>query len=122
MKNAINWFEIPVSDLARAKKFYETIFGFTMHEQDFGSFKMALFPSDPQGAGGALIKNEWYVPGTQGPLIYLNASPDLGVALGRVNDAGGQVIIEKRQISPEHGYMGVFNDSEGNRIALHSMS
>ena len=55
-----------------------------------------------------------------GPLVYLNAEPDLAIVLGRVERAGGKVTVPKRQISPEHGYMAVFIDSEGNRVALHS--
>lgn len=123
MKNAINWFEIPVTDIDRAKKFYELIFDFEMYSMDVGDgLQMALFPSDPDGVGGALIKHsEFYYPSdTKGPLVYLNADPDLQNVLDKVEDAGGKVSIAKRQISPDHGFMAVILDSEGNRIALHS--
>lgn len=124
MDNAINWFEIPATDLQRAKAFYEAIFDFQMHIMDMGDdLEMALFPSDQEGVGGAVIKNEeWYSPSeTHGALLYLNANPDLQQVLDRVEKSGGKVSIPKRLIAEEHGYMAVIIDSEGNRVALHSM-
>jgi predicted enzyme related to lactoylglutathione lyase len=125
MNNAINWFEIPVSDIDRAKTFYEAIFGFEMHSMDVGDdLQMAVFPSDQDGVGGSLIKNsEYYYPSeSKGPLVYLNGNPDLQKVLDKVEEAGGKISIAKRQISPDHGFMAVIIDSEGNRIALHSDS
>lgn len=43
-ENALNWFEIPVSDIKRAKAFYETTFGIKMEEQEMMGMKMAFFP------------------------------------------------------------------------------
>jgi uncharacterized protein len=124
-KNAISWFEIPASDLARAQQFYETIFGMRMIPLETDNFKMRMFPiEDPAtGIGGCLIHtNGFHVPSaTEGPLIYLNANADLQMVLDRVVTAGGKVIVPKTEISPEYGYMGVFIDSEGNRIGLHSV-
>ena len=120
MKNAINWFEIPVSDFDRAKKFYETILNCQMHAQDFMGFKMGFLPSDQGALGGAICWGEWYKPSTDGTLVYLNANPDLAEVLSRIENAGGKVIMPKKQISPEYGYMALFTDSEGNRVALHS--
>jgi predicted enzyme related to lactoylglutathione lyase len=51
--------------------------------------------------------------------LYFNSS-DIHTELNRVVDAGGKIQREKTMIAPEHGYMAVFTDSEGNRIALHS--
>lgn len=123
MKNAINWFEIPATDLPRAKKFYEEIFGFEMPELDIGDgLEIALFPVDEDTVGGAIIKHEeWYHPSdSKGPLLYLNANPDLQKVLEKVEKAGGEILIPKRIITEENGYMAVIKDSEGNRIALHS--
>jgi len=121
MKNAISWFEIPTKDFDRAVKFYNAIFGFAMHVQDFQGLKMAFFPCDKDGVGGTLIQHEWYKPSASGVLVYLNAEPDLEKVLSNVEKAGGKVLIRKKMISPEIGYMGVFDDTEGNRVALHSM-
>ncbi len=122
-KNMIAWFEIPVDDISRAKKFYETIFDVEMVTMDMGDeFKMEVFPGDQNSVSGALVYNtEWYSPSnTHGPLVYLNGNPDLQTVQDKIEAAGGKIIIPKRQISPEYGYMAVFEDTEGNRIALHS--
>ena len=122
-RNVVNWFEIPVADMDRAVRFYETVLGVKMQLQDLGTLKMAFFPMVQQGEGaaGSLMLNENYEPSTKGVLVYISAySGDLSNELGRVQPAGGEVLREKTQISPEYGYMGLFIDSEGNRIALHS--
>ena len=121
----ISWFEIPVKDIERAKKFYETIFDIKLSGMDMGDeFKMEVFPEDEESVSGALVYNkDWYKPSkTDGPLIYLNGNPDLQITQDKIEEAGGTVSIPKRQISPDHGYMAVFEDTEGNRIALHSNS
>lgn len=124
-KNAISWFEIPAADLDRAQKFYEAIFGVSLIPLDLPNIQMRMFPvEDPQtGIGGALSKAEgFYKPSsTDGPLIYLNANPDLQRVLDKVEEAGGKILVPKTEISPEYGHMAVFIDSEGNRVALHSI-
>lgn len=123
LDNAINWFEIPVEDLDRAVDFYQHIFDIQLMEMDAGNGpRMALFPIADGTIGGALCQHkEFYHPGQEGPVIYLNGNPDLQNILEKVPKAGGKIIIKKRQISENHGYMAVFQDSEGNRIALQSM-
>lgn len=123
-KNAISWFEIPAVDLNRAQKFYETIFEIEMIPLDMPQLQMRLFPVEhPMNIGGAICSSgDFYKPSAEsGPLVYLNGNPDLQFILDKVPSAGGKIVIPKTQISPEHGYMAVFLDSEGNRIALHSM-
>jgi predicted enzyme related to lactoylglutathione lyase len=123
-KNAISWFEIPTKDLNRAQKFYEEIFEIKMIPLDLANIKMRMFPlEDMMGVGGALCYAEgFYNPSlNDGPLIYLNANPDVKLILDKVDAAGGRVIVPKTEISPEYGFMGVFVDSEGNRIGLHSV-
>ena len=124
-KNAISWFEIPTSDLDRAQKFYETIFGINLIPLDLQNLKMRMFPIENQmaGIGGALCYNkDFYKPSsTDGPLVYLNGNPDVQNILDKIEAAGGKILVPKTQISPEYGYMAVFIDTEGNRIALHSI-
>ena len=124
-KHAIDWFEIPTANLERACAFYERIFEFKLQPMELANrLRMAMFPVDPaESVGGALCHHpEFYAPSATGTLVYLNADPDLGVVLGRIEKAGGKVVVPKTQISPEYGYMAVFIDSEGNRVALHSRS
>lgn len=120
--NAISWFEIPATDLDRAQKFYEEIFGISMSKLDLDNIKMRMFPVAEQGVGGALCysKNYYKPSATEGPLIYLNANPDVQNILDKVERAGGKILIPKTEVSPEYGFMAVILDSEGNRIALHS--
>ena len=124
-KNVISWFEIPATDLERAQKFYETIFGVELVPMDTPNLKMRMFPvQDPQTAiGGAISKAEgFYIPSaTDGTLVYLNANPDVQIILDRIEGAGGKITVPKTEISPEHGHMAVFIDTEGNRVALHSV-
>ena len=125
--NALNWFEIPVSDFDRAKKFYETIFSYEMPENIMGQARMGFFLYDFKNGkiGGAIVHNpELITPGTNGSLIYLNCQPDLQVVLDRVENAGGKILKEKTNISKDQhlGYWALMNDTEGNKVALHSMS
>lgn len=122
-KPMISWFELPVSDIDRAKSFYETIFDIELNLMELGdTFKMAVFPGGQGTVGGALVWNvDWYKPSnTHGPLLHLNANPDLQIVQDKIESAGGKVTIPKREIGPGMGCMAVFEDSEGNRVALHS--
>ena len=124
--NALNWFEIPVNNFDIAKKFYETIFSFQMPEVQTGPARMGFFLYDFKAGkvGGAIVHRPgFHTPSAEGSLIYLNCQPDLQVVLSKVKDAGGTIITEKTLISQEQqlGYWALIMDTEGNRIALHSM-
>jgi hypothetical protein len=123
-KNVVGWFEIPVTDMDRAVKFYETVLDVNLSRKNFGTLEMALFPGDSYGMGtsGSLLLNEkYYKPSQDGILIYFTAqSGDLSNELSKVEKSGGRIIIPRTQISEDFGYMAVFIDPEGNRIALHS--
>lgn len=124
MQNAIAWFEIPAINLDRATKFYEAIMNYRLFPMQMDNFQMRMFPVDDpmNGVGGCLVNvmDNNKPSTTDGVLIYLNANPDLQNVLDRVEAAGGKIVMTKTQISPEHGYMAVINDTEGNRIGLHS--
>ncbi|MBT8257276.1 MAG: VOC family protein [Bacteroidia bacterium] len=120
--NMIGWFEIPVTDMDRAKAFYEAVFQIDIHVQDFNGVLMGWFPwaEGKSGSSGSLIKQESYKPHSEyGVLIYFS-SADVKNEVNRVEAAGGKVLKTKTQISPDVGYMGLFLDTEGNRVALHS--
>ena len=125
MKNAISWFEIPTTDINRAQKFYETIFGISMIPMEMPNIKLRMFPLDDMmtQVGGALVDSGGFHNSSieLGVLIYLNANPDVQLVLHKVEAAGGKVLVPKTEISPEYGSMGVFLDTEGNRIGLHSV-
>ncbi len=125
MNNAISWFEIGTTDLDRATKFYETIFGVTLAPMDLENIKMRMFPINDMmtQVGGALVDSGGFhkPSATDGPLIYLNGNPDVQNVLDKVEAAGGKIFLPKTEISPEYGYMAVIIDTEGNRIGLHSV-
>ena len=119
--NAINWFEIPVSDFERAKAFYSTIFDYEMPVFPMGSVVMGILPyENNKSVGGAILQTEGHEPSVHGPRVYLNGGTDLNIVLGRVAAAGGTVLTEKTLVAEDIGYCAFFLDSEGNKLALHS--
>lgn len=119
----VGWFEIPTVDMERAITFYETVFNTKLDRNTMGDFDMAWFPwnEEGKGAGGSLVNHSEYTPTTDGTLIYFS-SEDVDNELSRIGAAGGKILTPKTQISPDIGYMALFIDTEGNRIALHSRS
>jgi predicted enzyme related to lactoylglutathione lyase len=121
MKNAVNWFEIPVKNLSRAQAFYETILSAKMHPMEAMGMKSAFFPADMEnGVGGSLVENAAYQPADKGTLVYLNGGDDLSIPLAKVEVAGGKVVMPKTSIGP-NGFIAHFTDTEGNKVAFHSM-
>jgi len=123
--HAINWFEIPVADFDRAKKFYETIFGYTMSERQVGHARMGFLQHDVEneGRGGAIVYDpEFYTPSANGTLVYLNCEPSIQKVIDRVVNAGGKIIQNKTDVAvtQDLGYWALINDTEGNRVALHA--
>ncbi len=111
--NSLNWFEIPATDIGRAKKFYETAFDIKMEDMgEMMGMKMVGFPSQPGNgkASGGLVQSQMHKPSADGAVI------------DRIEPAGGKVVMPKTEISPEIGVMAFFIDSEGNKVGLHAQS
>lgn len=125
-KNAINWFEIPVSNFDRARNFYSHILHMEITEMNVGSKRLGLLPYDAAagGIGGAIVQAPDHIPSQRGCLVYLCCGNDLTEVLARIPAAGGCIEKEKHPVSDEQdlGFIAVFKDSEGNRIGLHSPS
>ncbi|MBC8172399.1 MAG: VOC family protein [Chitinophagales bacterium] len=122
--NSLNWFEISVTDIKRAKKFYESVFDIEMEETEMMGMQMAFFPAEGGSgkANGALVQSDQHKPSSDGAKIYLNANPDLTESLGKVEAAGGQVIMPKTDIGEDNGNMAFFIDTEGNVVGIHSQN
>jgi predicted enzyme related to lactoylglutathione lyase len=120
MSNVVVWFEIPVKDLNRAVKFYSKVLGVEVQPMEAGPNKMAFFPFAPGIASGALVESKENAPNEKGTLVYLNGGDDLSLPLKRVEGAGGKILQAKTGIGA-HGFIATFKDTEGNRVALHSM-
>ncbi len=119
-QNFAVWFEIPVSNMERAMKFYSKVFGIKMESGSMGQSSGAMFPFAPNMASGALILSKENKPCNYGSMIYLNGGDNLLKPLKRVIPAGGKIVQAKVSIG-EYGYMAIFEDTEGNHVALHSM-
>lgn len=123
-RNLVGWFEIPVTDMERAKAFYESVFKLSISVHDLGGLIMGWFPhaEEKPGASGSLVQHEMYTPSvTDGALIYFSSS-DVNEELARVEGAGGEILKPKTEIGGGHGFMALLKDTEGNRIALHSLA
>lgn len=125
--NPVNWFEIPVTDLTRATKFYESIFGIKLTPQEMSTslvgapMQMLFFPMERNAAnaGGALMKSAGYTPSHQGTMVYFSVD-DIDEVLRKVDQNGGKSLAPKTNIG-DHGFIGLFQDSEGNRVGLHAL-
>ncbi len=122
MAHALNWFEIPVTDFARAQAFYETILGIAIARMEMAGTVMGMLSSDPAGVGGALVDDGRTRPSEHGTIVYLNGGDDLATILNRVAGAGGEVLVPKTEIGNGFGFFAHFRDTDGNRVGLHSMA
>jgi len=119
-RDAIHWFEIPVTDIDRAQRFYETLFARSMRREQMGPQTLAVFEYEG-GIGGALLKSETMSkPSTEGTLVYLNAKPSLDAVLSRARELGATVLLDKLELPRDIGFIAQILDCEGNRIGLHS--
>ncbi len=121
MNHTLCWTEIPVRDLDRAIAFYSAVLGAAVHKQTGGGQEFGLLPGFDKGVSGCLSAGSDQVPSHHGPLIYLNVNGRLDAALAAVVTAKGKALRSKHDIGP-HGFRAIIEDSEGNRIALHSMT
>jgi uncharacterized protein len=119
MKNALNWFELPTNDFARAVAFYGEILGTPLQTEVLGGIPNAIFPYDAkQAIGGSLVHNPRLKPGSEGAVVYLNCNGILNDVLARVPNAGGKVIMPSTEIG--FGKIAMIIDCEGNRVGLHT--
>jgi len=120
-RNPVGWFEIYVQDMARAKRFYESVIGATLHKLDSPQLEMWAFPATQgrMGAGGALVRMEGCASGGNSTLVYFNCD-DCATQAGRVVKAGGRIQREKFSIG-QYGFIALAIDTEGNMFGLHSM-
>jgi uncharacterized protein len=123
-RNAVTWFEIPVADIDRAQRFYETLLAAALKRETMGSEQMAIFPSDGDNAvSGCLnLGAEGVTPSRQGTRVYLDAGASIDAVLGRVDSAGGRIHTPKTALPPGMGFFAHVEDSEGNIVGLHAMA
>lgn len=113
----INWFEIPSVDIDRAVNFYNTVLGISLSREIFLDVPHGIFVEDGKSYG-AVILDERVRPATEGSIVYLSAGKDFEGVVGRVESAGGKLLLPITDIG-DAGYMAIILDTEGNRIGLH---
>lgn len=118
----VGWFEIPVTDMDRAETFYNTVFGIELQRQpEKAGMLMSWFPMEDMtatGAPGSLVKSEHMKPSHDGTLVYMTSPKEIEESLKDIEAAGGKTLFPKMDIG-EYGFIAWFEDTEGNRVALH---
>jgi hypothetical protein len=122
MHTKINWFEIPSTDFSRATRFYETLFDTKLKIEQTGPVKMSIFTDATGESCGCVAHSEHYLPGKDGTVIYLDATPSIDKVLARIEPAGGQIQMGKMELPGDLGFIAHFIDTEGNRLALHALA
>lgn len=121
--NAVGWFDIYVTEMDRAVRFYQGVLGARLERMTdpTGETEMMGFPADMQvyGAAGALVKTARARPGVGGATLYFSVA-DCATQEAAVAAAGGVVIRPKFSIG-DFGFVCLAQDSEGNVIGFHSM-
>ena len=121
IRNAINWFEIPVRDMGRATAFYESLLATSIRVETLGDKTLGVFAYDEAGTGGCLIAGlDVPAPTANGTLVYLNAGASIDAVLARVERLGGRVTTPKITLPGDMGCFAHIADTEGNRVGLHA--
>lgn len=118
MRSPITWFELPATDLARARAFYEAVLSIALRPETFMGMAMALFPYEEGSVGGALVQGSNLAPSRDGAVVYLDTRGELDACLARVAAAGGKVLLPRTDIGAP-GFIALVQDTEGNRVGLH---
>jgi predicted enzyme related to lactoylglutathione lyase len=120
MAHQVVWFDLPALDLDRAIAFYSAVLGTAVRKQEFPGMAIGVLPHGDGDVSGCLYQTESNPPSDHGPLLYLNCQGRLDAAIAAAEASGGKVLEGKQSIGP-YGWRAIILDSEGNRIALHSM-
>jgi uncharacterized protein len=116
----VQHFEIPADDMARAKKFYSSVFGWKI--QDVPDMEYAMADSvetdenrQPIGGtnGGILKRNADYASATSITITV----PDADRAVQEVINAGGSLVRKKEKFG-NVGYVAYVKDTEGNILGI----
>jgi predicted enzyme related to lactoylglutathione lyase len=121
--NTAVWFDMPIIDLDRAMRFYSAVLDCPLQKQQYSGISFAVLPHQENAVSGCLVprtEQNDNRPSEHGPLLYLNCQGRLDAAVAAVVPNGGKVLQPRHPIGP-HGFRAIVLDSEGNRIALHSM-
>lgn len=123
MPNTIIWADIPVVDMARAKKFYSALLGMEMQGMPGAEDFVAVPDGNSEGdVSFDLAKNEGFMPSSAGVRIYFDPKGDMQGMLQRAEAAGGTIVQQPQDMGPVVGVIAFLLDSEGNTIGLRERS
>jgi uncharacterized protein len=111
----IHYIEFAASDMARAKQFYATAFGWTFQDwgPDYASFDVASAGI----AGGFRLSKPEETSGSAAPLIVLY-SKDLKTTEAAIAAAGGAIVVPTVEFPGGRRFH--FSDGVGNVLAVWS--
>jgi hypothetical protein len=114
-------FEIPADDLQRAKKFYSTVFGWTMNEFPEMEYTIVTtvesdengMPKEAGAINGGMLERQDPV---KAPVITIDVE-NMDQATATIEKNGGKIIREKMAVG-DMGFAAYFKDTEGNVLGL----
>jgi predicted enzyme related to lactoylglutathione lyase len=113
---AVEWAEIPVTDLGRAMTFYETLTGNPLTLDESGPNPMAMFAFDQGSATGGHLYPGKPAPAGTGPTIHLAVAGTVEDAAERCVAAGGTLVGPVIEIPV--GRFQYATDLDGNSLGL----
>jgi len=110
MAGEVVHYEIAASDVSRAQRFWEGVFGWKFGDNVMpeGEYRMAQVTEQ---SGAALSSHG--EPGH--PNVY-NGVDDIDASIGKVRELGGSA--DEKQPVPTHGWFAACKDTEGNAFYL----
>jgi predicted enzyme related to lactoylglutathione lyase len=117
----VQHFEIPADDLSRAKKFYQSVFGWKLVDVPNMDYTTAYtaevneqyMPKEPAVINGGMMKRDATAPS---PVIVITVD-SIKDSLAKIKAAGGTIVMETLKV----GDMGLYariKDTEGNIIGV----
>jgi len=115
MSNKIMWIEMASTDVPASAKFYGDLFGWPMVTDEQMDYTMTAFEGQETGVGFPPVNEEQgYTAGSV--VVYVDVA-DVDAAISRAQELGAPIFMDKVEI-PTVGWMAMFGDPGGNRIAV----
>ncbi len=119
MSDPVIHFELPADDLARARAFYTSIFGWKITDP----WKMEYYlvetkDKDGNGINGGMMKRK----GVGQPFTNYILVNEIDDTLKKIAAAGGRIAMPKTEIGTNMGWIAAFIDTEANLIGLHQIT
>ncbi|MFN2183928.1 MAG: VOC family protein [Anaerolineae bacterium] len=115
MCNRIMWIEVASTDIPASAEFYEDLFNWPIVRDEQMDYTMTDFERGETGVGFSPVDEaQGVAPGSV--LVYVDVD-DVDAAISRAKELGAPIYLDKTEI-PTVGWMAIFHDPGGNRIAV----